>query len=203
MPSPPQGDKGGRDRSFCRHYWGQEIQTNIAPSGLIEQLYRMRDGLLIMMTTYKLSGFWLSRRRLVFLFYALKTWLYNMQNNKRQTAGSGRSSVIQHSDQHMCMRKRCRQNLACRALACVITDTTPASATLAWRPMSRVSIWKHQLSWMWVKPYVTDEARYLKTNDESKNVKEERGEVRGERQREGSPTYSRLSSSDWRVWFRA
>ena len=104
MPSPPQGDQGGRDYGFCRYYWGQEIETNISPSGLIEQLYRMRDGLLIMMTTHKLSGFSLSRRRLVFLFYALKTWFYNMQNNKRQTGGSGRSSVIQHSDRHVCTR---------------------------------------------------------------------------------------------------
>ena len=179
MPSPPQGDQGGRDYGFCRYYWGQEIETNISPSGLIEQLYRMRDGLLIMMTTHKLSGFSLSRRRLVFLFYALNTWFYNMQNNKRQTAGSGRSSVIQHSDQRMCTRSWGAARASRVGHWPVITDTTPASATLEGRPMSRVSIWKHQLSWMWVKPYVMDEARYLKTNNESKNVKG--GKRRGQR----------------------
>lgn len=117
-PHPEGTSQGGGDCVFCVYYRGQEI-ASLSPSGLIGQLHRMRDGLLIMTTTQKLSGFALSMRRLVFLFYALKTWFYSMQNNKQQTPGSVRSSVMQHSHQHTCTRRRRRQNPACRVLACV------------------------------------------------------------------------------------
>lgn len=65
---------------------------------------------------------------------------------------------------------------------CLITYTTPTFATpeACWK--SRISIWKHQLSWMWVKPYAMDEACYFKTKrlkQECQSRKEERSEGRG------------------------
>ena len=180
MPSPAQGDQGGRDYGFCSYHWGQEIESNISPSGLIEQLHRMRDGLLIMMTTHKLQGFSLSRRRLVFLFYAVKTWFYNTRNNKRQTPGSGRPSMIQYSDQHTCTCSRRRQSLACSAPACAWSRTQPLRLQ-HWKGVqcrepqfgSTSSVGCELSHTWWMKRVI------WKQTAKARMSEEERGEVRG------------------------
>lgn len=89
----------------------------------------MMDGSLIMTITLKFQVFSLGMRQLVFLFYALDNSLLPTCNNKHQTQGSGRSSVMPHSYEHMCARRTLHENPMQHVSTCLITYITPTLAT--------------------------------------------------------------------------
>lgn len=73
--------------------------------------------------------FFTGTKQLVFLFYALKSSLLPACNNKHQTQGPGRSSVMPHADEHRCARRTLRENPTQRVSTCFVTYITPTLAT--------------------------------------------------------------------------
>lgn len=126
------------------------------------ELHTQRDGLLVKTTTRKLPDFSFKECRYYFYFCALKNDYQHALTHTRPKGPWGIQVCCTHTNTCAHKEHATRTSEQCVSM-CPIKLLR--FATHGWCVKFWILIWKHQFSWIWVKPYMVDEACYFKIND--------------------------------------